>query len=97
MLIIIFIIYIKSYIINSNTQINVSKKKVFILKNIQKEKKVLILKNIGFFNSLLQYNFSKLRLYYDVNIFVNQISCDQYHEADIIQLFSKCLRGAAYI
>ena len=71
------------------------KKKVFISKNIQKKK--LILKNIGFFDSLLKYNFSELRLYYNVNIFVNQISCDQYHEADIIQLFSKCLRGAAYM
>ena len=73
------------------------KKEILTSKNIQKKKKVFTLKNIGFFNSSLQYNFLKLRLYYNVNIFVNQISCDQYHEADIIQLFSKCLRGAAYM
>ena len=63
----------------------------------QKEKKVLTLKNIGFFDSSLKYDFSELRLYHNVNIFVNQISCDQYHEADIVQLFSKCLRGATYM
>ena len=72
-----------------------NEKKIPTLKNIQKEKPTL--KNIGFFDSLLQYNFSKLRLYHNVNIFVNQISCDQYHEADIVQLFSKCLRGAAFM
>ena len=40
------------------------------------QKDVFILKNIDFFDSLLQCNFSELRLYYNVNIFVNQISCD---------------------
>ena len=70
-------------------------KKVFTSKNIQKKKSIL--KNIGFFDSSLQYNFSELRLYYDVNIFVNQISCDQYHKADIVYLLSKCLRGVTYM
>ena len=70
-------------------------KKIPTTKNIQKKK--LISKNIGFFDLSLQYNFPKLRLYHDVNIFVNQISCDQYHEADIVQLFPKCLRDAAYM
>ena len=37
----------------------------------QKEKKIFILNNIGFFDSSLQYNFLKLRLYHNVNIFVN--------------------------
>ena len=59
-------------------------KKVFTLKNIQKEKEIFTSKNIDFFDSLLKYNFLKLRLYYNVNIFVNQISCDQYQKADII-------------
>ena len=72
-------------------------KKVFKPKDIQKEKKVFTLKDIGFFDPSLKFNFSKLRLYHNVNIFVNQISCDQYHEVDIVQLFSKCLRGAAYM
>lgn len=35
------------------------------------------LKNIDFFDSSLYHNFSKLRLYYNVNVFVNQIQqCD---------------------
>ena len=54
-------------------------------------------KDIGFFDPSLQYDFPELRLYHDVNIFVDQVSCDQYHEADIVQLLPKCLRGAAYM
>ena len=49
-------------------------KEILTSKDIQKEKPTS--KNIDFFNPSLKYDFSKLRLYYNVNIFVNQISCD---------------------
>ena len=42
-----------------------------VIKRTPKEKKVSTLKNIGFFNPSLKYNFLKLRLYHNVNIFVN--------------------------
>ena len=54
--------------------------------------------DIGFFDPSLQHDFPELRLYHDVNVFVDQVQqCDQYLEADIVQLLPKCLRGAAYM
>ena len=41
------------------------------IKILKTLKRSFYIKNIGFFNSLLQYNFSELRLYHNVNIFVN--------------------------
>ncbi|CAF9943111.1 MAG: Baculoviral IAP repeat-containing protein 5, partial [Alectoria fallacina] len=71
-------------------------KEVLTSKDIQKEKPTP--KDIGFFDPSLQYDFPELRLYHDVNIFVDQVPCDdQYQEADIVQLLPKCLRGAAYM
>ena len=52
------------------------KKEVPTSKDIQKEKKILTSKDIGFFDPSLRYDFSELRLYYNMNIFVNQVSCD---------------------
>ncbi|CAD6576946.1 MAG: Baculoviral IAP repeat containing [Alectoria sarmentosa] len=54
-------------------------------------------KDIGFFDPSLQYDFPELRLYHDVNVFVNQVPCDQYRGTDIVQLLPKCLRDAAYM
>ena len=45
----------------------------------------------------LQYDFPELRLYHDVNVFVDQVPCDQYRGTDIVQLLPKRLRGAAYM
>ena len=63
----------------------------------QKPQEVPTPKDIGFFDPSIQHDFPKLRLYHDVNVFVDQVPCDQYHEADIIKLLPKCLRGAAYM
>ncbi|CAF9925161.1 MAG: hypothetical protein ALECFALPRED_002913 [Alectoria fallacina] len=78
-------------------QMSQKEKEVPTPKDIQKEKKVPTPKDIGFFDPSLQYDFPELRLYHDVDIFVDQVPFDQYHEADIVQLLPKCLRGAAYM
>ena len=55
-------------------------------------------RDIGFFDPFLQFDFSELRLYHDINEFVKHIlqCADQYREIDIIELLSKCLRGSAF-
>ncbi|CAF9921791.1 MAG: hypothetical protein ALECFALPRED_001876 [Alectoria fallacina] len=78
------------------TRIQMSQKSI-IPKHQEPQKDVPTPKDIGFFDPSLQYDFPELRLYHDVNIFVDQVPCDQYHEADIVQLLPKCLRGAAYM
>ena len=72
--------------------------KSFVPEHQEPQKEVFTSKDIGFFDPSLQHDFPELRLYHDVNVFVDQVQqCDQYRGTDIVQLFSKCLRGAAYM
>ena len=62
------------------------------------QKPTFISRDLAFFDPSLQYNFSKLRLYHDINNFVEHIlhCADRYREIDVTELLSKCLRDHAF-
>ena len=55
-------------------------------------------RDLAFFDPSLQFDFSKLRLYHDIDEFVEHIlqCADQYRHVDIIEWLPKCLRGQAF-
>ena len=55
-------------------------------------------RDIDFFDPSLQFDFSELRLYHNINEFVKHILqyANQYRQVDIIELLLKCLRDQTF-